>query len=725
MLGLGRLRRQGRRLRGRLGRPAIAPEPEAVLAGALLPALRLRGAPDAAALRAAFRPVHDAGALAAIVKHPGADRGLRDLATGLLEGRLPFLDHMLRQTLPPDWRRVPGAGHWPLLPAAVYDHRDFTAHGDVRLLWELGRLQILPPLTAAAHLAMNEYPDAAEERIHAAFECLRDFRRRNPPGWGPHWVAGLESGLRIFSLLWTWQLLPPGLWTTDDRSLLLAASLLENGRFTASHLSEREIANNHLIGEATALYCLGCALPVFPESAAWREKGRAVLDRELPLQVPADGVLAEQAVEYHRFVLEFLLQALLWGRAAGETPPPLWRNTLAAMFPPLAALTNPEGELVSLGDDDSGRILRLDSRRRRDARGLLALGSRLLALPDLAAQAGDLDGEALWLGGAGLAGTAPVAATPAGNAAFAEAGWYVARFGAPVAPDGLPGGHLVFKAGPMGRGGAGHGHADALSLCLSLAGRPLLVDPGTYLYNGPQHWRDHFRGARAHNLLRVGGRDPATPHPAPDRFGWSRKSMASLIQARSEDALLDWTGRREGDRDPAGRPLSVTRRLLLLGPELLLVEDRVKGAEPGGKLAMELCWQAAPGLELAAGAEVALESELPGLLGQPFTLVEAGVPRLWILCFAPHGLDSWLRMGDQDTPGGWFSTGYAEREPAPAFGLAGGAVGSFCCLTLLACPDRSELRALRLKAGPDDDFILEVSRKLAEIKQIELARCHA
>ena len=57
--------------------------------------------------------------------------------------------------------------------------------------------------------------------------------------------------------------------------------------------------------------------------------------------------------------------------------------------------------------------------------------------------------------------------------------------------------------GPAGRGS--HGHADTLSLCVSLRGQPVLIDPGTGIYTGHAEWRDAFRGGRMHNGVTVDG----------------------------------------------------------------------------------------------------------------------------------------------------------------------------------------------------------------------------
>ena len=42
--------------------------------------------------------------------------------------------------------------------------------------------------------------------------------------------------------------------------------------------------------------------------------------------------------------------------------------------------------------------------------------------------------------------------------------------------------HIVVKAGPFGEGSGGHSHSDVLSLTVRLAGRDVLIDPGTFTY---------------------------------------------------------------------------------------------------------------------------------------------------------------------------------------------------------------------------------------------------
>lgn len=51
-----------------------------------------------------------------------------------------------------------------------------------------------------------------------------------------------------------------------------------------------------------------------------------------------------------------------------------------------------------------------------------------------------------------------------------------------------------------------HGQCDALSYELSIEGIPILVNSGTYQYEGGE-WRNHFRKTKAHNTVMIGDRE--------------------------------------------------------------------------------------------------------------------------------------------------------------------------------------------------------------------------
>src|SRR6185295_299100 len=103
-----------------------------------------------------------------------------------------------------------------------------------------------------------------------------------------------------------------------------------------------------------------------------------------------------------------------------------------------------------------------------------------------------------------------------------ESGYFVSRMAG--------GSHLIFDAGPHGFLNGGHAHADALAVVLTVAGTPLLVDPGTATYTMDAAARDRFRSSRMHNTLVLDGQDHARPSGP---FHWSTRADARMLVART------------------------------------------------------------------------------------------------------------------------------------------------------------------------------------------------
>ena len=97
---------------------------------------------------------------------------------------------------------------------------------------------------------------------------------------------------------------------------------------------------------------------------------------------------------------------------------------------------------------------------------------------------------------------------------------------------------IVADAGPLGyREIAAHGHADALSFTLSVAGRELLVDPGTYAYHTQAAWRampSEVNSARAISATSSGLTQRAPRASARGTSSGGLPAASSSRRARSE-----------------------------------------------------------------------------------------------------------------------------------------------------------------------------------------------
>jgi uncharacterized heparinase superfamily protein len=64
--------------------------------------------------------------------------------------------------------------------------------------------------------------------------------------------------------------------------------------------------------------------------------------------------------------------------------------------------------------------------------------------------------------------------------------------------------HVFIDCGPLGLAGrGGHGHSDALSFEAWLAGAPLVIDRGSFVYTASFDKRNEFRSTRSHNTPSV------------------------------------------------------------------------------------------------------------------------------------------------------------------------------------------------------------------------------
>jgi len=399
-------------------------------------------------------------------------------------GRFAWFDIAWPVASPPDWHLDPASGQsWPAdVFAADIGYRHDSSHGDVKLVWELNRLQYLQPIAMLAFVTGEAGP-ADLVRDHVA-----DWIARNPPFLGINWASGIELALRAVSLIFAARLVDLG----ESLNLELAKSLAAHGYWLARYPSRYSSANNHAIAEGLGLLAIGSALPALPDAADWVRQGRTTLELQSVRQILPDGVGAEQAVAYQRFTMAMLAAGGSLGAATGS------RFSHAHDF--LTAITDAGGNMPRIGDDDEGQVWSPSL--------FPSLPRRWEFIPPLAPWP-EMDSR--------LRGNDEII-VPDGLNHFPDGGYTVVREG-PI--------HLTFDHGPLGYLSiAAHGHADALSIWLSIDSEPVLIDAGTYRYHGAGSIRDAFRGTAAHNTMTVNGADQSE---IAGPFNWSHKANAKLI----------------------------------------------------------------------------------------------------------------------------------------------------------------------------------------------------
>ena len=470
---------------------------------------------------------------------------------------------------PVNWHLEPVANKCaPLLHWSRLNYLDAEVFGDHKIIWELNRHQYFVTLGQAYWLT-------GDERYAETFGAhITSWMDQNPPKLGINWASSLEVAFRSISWLWALYFFRHSSALTPSLFLRICKFLYVNARHLETYPSTYFSPNTHLTGEALGLFYLGMLLPEFKESGRWRDSGMETLLAQLAHHVQPDGVYFEQSSYYHRYTADFYLHLWILLRGNKEPIPPQLDEKLRLLLDHLMVITRPDGTTPLFGDDDGGRLLTLSDRPANDFRATLATGAAVFKRPDYKFVSGGVSPEALWLlGPAGLADLERIEASePARQStAFEASGYYVMRDGWKKNSN-----YLLLDCGPHGADNCGHAHADALSFDLSVNGRTLIVDPGTYTYTGSKEMRDWFRSTPAHNTLSVDGESSSVPSGT---FSWNTIARPVAWSWISEPRF-DWIVASHDGFNRLSPPAIHKRSILFLKNDYWVVHDCVESTGP-------------------------------------------------------------------------------------------------------------------------------------------------
>lgn len=575
------------------------------------------------------------------LRWPSGAKAIVEQAERITNGRFDLLGYRnLNFGDPINWQLEPVANkQTPLIHWSRLNYLDAEITGDKKIVWELNRHQYFATLGQAYWLT-------GDERFARTFvEHLNSWIDQNPPKLGINWASSLEVAFRSISWLWAFYFFKSSPSLSPGTFLRALKFLYLNARHLETYLSTYFSPNTHLTGEALGLFYLGTLLPELKPAARWRDVGTRILLEQLPRHVRADGSYFEQSSYYHRYTTDFYLHFLLLSDLNGKESKrsglqPAIDNQvetkLKQLLDHLMYIMRPDGTTPFFGDDDGGRLAKLDRRAANDFRAPLSTGAVVFRRGDYKRTAGGLAEETLWLlgpEGASEFDRLPASEPSATSVAFKEAGLYVMR------DDWTPqSNYLLFDCGPHGYDNCGHAHADALSFELAARGRTLLIDPGTYTYTGSLELRDLFRSSAAHNTLTVDNQSSSVPDGP---FSWKTIANSETLAWISRDRFDYVAGKHDGYQR-LDAPASHTRRILFLKNDYWLMEDEVLS---------EYERQYDLWFHLDSNADVVVDAPDTVLIDSL-----AGEPGLRIWAFAQGG--NWRREE------GWHSHSYGEREQA-------------------------------------------------------------
>ena len=465
------------------------------------------------------------------------------------------------------------------------DYANLDQPSDVKIAWELSRMQWLVPLGQAFMLTADERYSLAARRI------VESWIEANPYAYSVNWACTMEAAMRVTTLTWLFSMLGrSSSWQGGEFRRTFLIALWLHVDFSHRHIERADVNGNHFTADAAALVVGGQLFGDCEQGRRWLNLGRGELEREIQLQVFADGVDFEASVPYHRLVLELFFLAAFSQDLPGRGVSKPYAERLAAMARFVAAYCRPDGSTPLWGDADDARVLPFGGQALGDHRYLIGLVGLLLDDADLVAlHSGPVCEAFWWFGAAAAKRLAAVPAKLPASQAFTDAGVFIMR----NRDD-----HVFIDCGPIGLAGrGGHGHNDALSFEAMLAGVLLVSDAGAFVYTADPAARNRFRGTGMHNTPAIDGVE-INAFIAPDNL-WQLADEAKprTIEWNANTERDVWSGCHYGYQKLKD-PVAVERRIILEHrTHTLCIADRLTGT---GRHEIVIPLQLAQGVEFAA-----------------------------------------------------------------------------------------------------------------------------
>ncbi|MFB3926348.1 MAG: alginate lyase family protein [Syntrophales bacterium] len=397
---------------------------------------------------------------------------------------------------------------------ADIDYLDFDSVGDHKIVWELNRHQHFLALARA-------YWITGEEKYTMEWiSQIEHWIQSNPFKLGINWASSLEIALRSISWIWSYLFFRKSKLLSSYFLTQYLLCLYINGCHIERNLSFYFSPNTHLTGEALGLMYLGLFFHGTKKGERWLAKGRSILEEQLDIHIEDDGTYFEKSSYYHRYTTDIYLHAYILLARNKKPITEKMKSKLQQMLDYLVMTQKPDGKTPLIGDDDGGKLLFLGGNDCDDFRNCLSTGAVLFGREAYKARSGGYSEETLWLLGPDsyrVFHKIDSRDPSVQSTGFPSGGSYVMRNGWGERAD-----YLMVDCGVHGWKNGGHAHSDLLSIIVSIRGKELLIDPGTFTYVVSQFWRDHFRSSTAHNTFSIDGLSQSMPDGI---FSWRHTAV--------------------------------------------------------------------------------------------------------------------------------------------------------------------------------------------------------
>ena len=510
--------------------------------------------------------------------------------------------------------------------------------GDVKTIWEANRFGFV------FHLARSFARTRNDQCAETYWRLLEHWMEANPPYQGINWKCGQESGLRFLAAVFGFHVFSKCPATSVERIKRFTQFAAATGNRIEKHIGYAiSQKNNHGISEAVALWTIGTLFPEFKQSTNWRSKGLAVLKQLCLELIYEDGAFSQHSANYHRLVLHLLC----WIVRLAEVNEVQLDHEVLEKFERAtdfieSLLNETSGAPPRYGADDGALILPLNHCDYFDYRAAVQLSRTINKKPNRFAD-GCWNEDLFWFGLSTPEPTEPVndSQSAAGSTAKQTASLQSFPHGGINRLDSEQTTALI-RAGSFRHRPA---QSDLMHVDISWKGQNVAIDPGTYSYNGNQHWKNiPFMLNHQHNSVIIDSIEPETCVSKFMLLPWNEAELVSKYQ--SENVVgIEW--KRTVSHQLAAS-VAHHRALIILPDNVTLVLDGLWSEQPHDYTIHWLLGGKLKSFEEPIG-KLSIQ-----LKDEPYCVQVAG----------SEETNSDYKIGDSDSARGWFSPRYLELEPA-------------------------------------------------------------
>jgi len=379
---------------------------------------------------------------------------------------------------------------------------------DIKVPWELSRCSHLLTLGQAYFLTGDE--KYTREYIYQ----VMDWIENNPVLFGVNWVCTMDVAIRACNWILSLLYFVGSNLINNSFVYEFIKNIFIHGTYIHKNLEKKPFGpkTNHYLSNLTGLIYIGLFLNQTHYRKKWLNFAVKELKRQMNYQVYEDGCDYEASTCYHRLALELVFYPTIFliksnpgfnGKNFYEVGEKilgkLFIKKLYKMFEVVRCCIKPGGIIPQIGDNDNGRLHFFGFSGPLNMSYLLAMGAVFFKEKNFKLKELGFSEEILWLFGRDgykiWHDLEQISIKEIESRAFLSSGWYIMRGN---------NNYMIISAGPNGQNGfGGHGHNDKLSFELSINGKDIIVDPGSYVYTPLPKWRNSFRSTVFHSTAVV------------------------------------------------------------------------------------------------------------------------------------------------------------------------------------------------------------------------------